>query len=170
MNGKYLHKNVNKNKYITENTVMKRTYHFLCRVECSMPSNFCYAVPTTVVIHSSLKTSAFSSYDSRCSNWRPAFFSFLIPSTYVSFHTFISESDCTLLQCFYKGCMQSNQQLALSRLMHSIHCGSAIFPYQALERRPAQETLVGWAGLYNKKLEGIEHSPWKCSATSHCAS
>jgi hypothetical protein len=62
------------------------------------------------------------------------------------FHTFISERDCTLLQCFYKGCTQSTQQLAVSLLMHSIHCCSAVFPYQALERRTAQETLIGCAG------------------------
>jgi ribonuclease I len=53
---------------------------------------------------------------------------------------------------------QSNQQLALSRLMRNIHCGSAIFPYQVFERRPAQETLISCAGLHNKTYEGIEHS------------
>jgi hypothetical protein len=41
--------------------------------------------------------------------------------------------------------------------MHNIHCGSAVFPYQALETRPAQEALRGYAGLHNKRLEGIEH-------------
>jgi hypothetical protein len=35
---------------------------------------------------------------------------------------------------------------AVSRLMHSIHCGSTIFPYQVLERKPAQDTLIGCAG------------------------
>jgi hypothetical protein len=70
------------------------------------------------------------------------------------FHTFISERDYTQLECFYQGCTQSNQQVALRRLMHSIHCGSAIFPYQALERRPAQETLMGCEGLRNN-FEGI---------------
>jgi hypothetical protein len=38
--------------------------------------------------------------------------------------------------------IQSNRQLALSRLMHSIHCGSAIFTYQALERRPARDCMT----------------------------
>jgi hypothetical protein len=61
----------------------------------------------------------------------------------------ISEHDCTPLQCFYKGCIQINQQLALSWLMHSIHCGSTIFPYQVFERRPTEETLLGCVGLYN---------------------
>jgi hypothetical protein len=74
----------------------------------------------------------------------------------------ISECDCTPLQCFYKGYIQSNQQLALSRLMHSKHCGSAIFPYQALQRRQAQETLLGCAGLHNEKFEGTENSPCVC--------
>lgn len=35
--------------------------------------------------------------------------------------------------------MQSNKQLALSSLMHRIRCSSAIFKYQMLERRPAQD-------------------------------
>jgi hypothetical protein len=75
---------------------------------------------------------------------------FFFPLCCALFHTFISERDCTPLQCFYKGCIQSNQKLALSRLMHSIHCGSAVFPYEALERRSAQGTLTGCAGLHNK--------------------
>jgi hypothetical protein len=54
--------------------------------------------------------------------------------------------------------MQSNQQLALSRLMHIIHLGNTIFPDQALERRPVQETLNGCAGLYNGKFSSTEHS------------
>jgi hypothetical protein len=54
--------------------------------------------------------------------------------------------------------VQSNQQMALSRLMYSMHCVSTIFPYQALERRSAQETVIGCAGLHNIKFEGIEHS------------
>jgi hypothetical protein len=36
--------------------------------------------------------------------------------------------------------------------MHSIHYGSAMFLYQAFERRPAQETLIGCAGLHNIKI------------------
>jgi hypothetical protein len=54
--------------------------------------------------------------------------------------------------------IQSNLQVALSWLMHSIHCGSTIFPYKALLRRSAQETLIGCVELQNKKLEGSEHS------------
>jgi hypothetical protein len=38
----------------------------------------------------------------------------------VLFNTFISERDCTPLQLFYKDCIQSKQQLALVRLMHSV--------------------------------------------------
>jgi hypothetical protein len=90
-----------------------------------------------------------------------SFFSFFYPSSHTPFHTFIFERDCTPLQCFYKGCIQLNQQLALSRLMHSIHCGSAIFPYQALERRPVQETLIGCAGLHSiKNSKALEHSSY----------
>jgi hypothetical protein len=92
------------------------------------------------------------------------FFIFLsfFPSSYALLHS-TSGRDCTPWQCSSKGSIQSNQQMALSRLMHSIHCGSAIFPYQALETRLAQETLTGCAGLHNKKFEGTEHSPrmWK---------
>lgn len=47
-----------------------------------------------------------------------------------------------LHDCSYKGCTQSNQQLARSRLMHSIRYSGAVFPYQALDRRPTQEPNV----------------------------
>jgi hypothetical protein len=79
---------------------------------------------------------------SRCS----FFVLFFLPSSYALFHTFISERDCTPLHRLYKGWIQSNQQLALNRLMHWIHCGSATCSYQALGRRPAQETLTGCVG------------------------
>jgi hypothetical protein len=52
----------------------------------------------------------------------------LFSSPHASFYSFISERDYTPLQCFYEGCTQSNQGLALTRLMHSTHCGSAVFP------------------------------------------
>jgi hypothetical protein len=71
----------------------------------------------------------------------------------------MSERDSNPLQCFYKGCIQSNQQLALSRLMHSIHCGYAIFPYQALEGRPAQETFMGCAGHITKNSKALNIHP-----------
>jgi hypothetical protein len=51
------------------------------------------------------------------------------PSCCVFFHTFISECDCTPLQCFYKSSIQSNQQVALSQLVYNTHCHSAVFPY-----------------------------------------
>jgi hypothetical protein len=59
-----------------------------------------------------------------------------------------------------QGRIQSNQQLARSRLMHGIHCGSAIFQYPAFGRRTAQETLMGFMGLRNKKSGGSEHLLW----------
>jgi hypothetical protein len=102
-------------------------------VQCLRIGNVMQSRTTNVVLL--LKTSVFISYLFRISS----FLSFVFLSSYVFLHTFISERDCTLLQCFYKGCTQSNQQLALSLLMHSIHCGSAVFPYQAL-KRSAQET------------------------------
>jgi hypothetical protein len=46
------------------------------------------------------------------------------PSSDGIFYTFISERDCPPLQRFYKGFIQSNQQLAHSRLMHSVYSGS----------------------------------------------
>jgi hypothetical protein len=55
------------------------------------------------------------------------------------------------LQCLYRGCIQSKQQLALSQIMHNIHCGSAIFSYQTLQRRPSQETLIDCEELHNIK-------------------
>jgi hypothetical protein len=64
------------------------------------------------------------------------------------------------LQYFHKGCFQWSQQLALSQLRHSIHCSSTIFPYHAFERRPAQETLKGCAGLHNtKNLKALNINP-----------
>jgi hypothetical protein len=57
---------------------------------------------------------------------------------------------------FLQRLLQSNQQLDLSPLMHSIHYGSAIFLNQVFERGPAQETSIGFAGLHNKTFEGIE--------------
>jgi hypothetical protein len=77
----------------------------------------------------------------------PSFLLYFLSSSYALFYTVISECDCTPLQRFYKGCTQLNQKLARSWLMHSMHCGSAIFPYQALERRQAQETLIDCAVL-----------------------
>jgi hypothetical protein len=44
-------------------------------------------------------------------------------------------------------------------LMHSIHRGRAVFPYHVPGRSPAQETLIGCAGLRNIKFEGIERLP-----------
>jgi hypothetical protein len=78
------------------------------------------------------------------------FLSFCFTSFCAFFHTFIFECDCTPLQWFYKGCIQSNQQLVLSRLMHSMPCGSAVSLYQALERRPTQGTVIGCAGRITK--------------------
>jgi hypothetical protein len=114
--------------------------------ECSMPSVF-YVIQShrPTFVHYYLKTSVFISYYCRYS----FFVSFLFPSSYALFHTIIPQCNCIPLQCLYKGCIQSNQQLALTRLMHSIHCGSNIFSYQALGGRPAQETLLGSAGLHS---------------------
>lgn len=55
--------------------------------------------PTQQPLYTYLKTSAFLS-------------SFL-PSYYALFRTFNSERNCTPVQCFYKGCTQSNQQWLL---------------------------------------------------------
>jgi hypothetical protein len=68
-----------------------------------------------------------------------------------------------------------------SRLTLSIHWSSAVFQYQEFERRTAQDTLMGCAGLHNQnKSEGCEHSlcivldivrvaPWKrIAANGYC--
>jgi hypothetical protein len=112
---------------------------------------------TTTITHSYINTSY-----SRCSFFIPSLFSFFFPSSYALFQAFISEHDCTPLKCFYKGCIQSNQQLALTQIMHSIHCGDAIFPYKVHERRPAQKTLIGCVGLHNSKLGGTEYRIRAC--------
>jgi hypothetical protein len=86
------------------------------------------------------------------------FFLSFFSSSCVLFHTLISECDCTSLQCFYKRCIHSNQQLALSPLMHSIHCSSTVSIPRAWKKM-AQETLIGCVGLHNKKFKVIEHLP-----------
>jgi hypothetical protein len=48
------------------------------------------------------------------------------PSTYALFHNFISERDCTPLQCFHTVHMKPSQQLARTQLMHSMHCGCGV--------------------------------------------
>lgn len=42
--------------------------------------------------------------------------------------------------------------------MQSTGCGSAMFSYQPLGKKQAQEILVGCAGLHNKIFEGVAHS------------
>jgi hypothetical protein len=37
--------------------------------------------------------------------------------------------------------------------MHAIHCGSAVFPYQVLVKRPAKEALLGCMGQNLKKIK-----------------
>jgi hypothetical protein len=68
-----------------------------------------------------------------------SFYLLFFSLTYALFHASISQRDYTPLQLFYKDCTQSNQQLSPSSLMYSIHCGSSVFPFQVLERRPAQD-------------------------------
>lgn len=66
-----------------------------------------------------------------------------IPSSYALFHTF----SCSPFECFYKGCMQSDQQL-----IHSM------FPNQTFESRPSQEiSRLCWT-VCLKKFEGIKNS------------
>lgn len=43
------------------------------------------------------------------------------------FHTSVSERECTPLLRFYEACIQSNRQLAFSRLMHRIYCSGVVF-------------------------------------------
>jgi hypothetical protein len=57
----------------------------------------------------------------------------LIP--YLRFCTY-----CTMLQCFYADCIQSNQKLARSLLKQSVHWGSALFPCQGHEGTEICET------------------------------
>lgn len=81
--------------------------------------------------HSHLKTSLFRT-NAAVRLFLLLLMSFFSPSFCTLFLTFISESDCSPYETFYKGSIHSNQQLAVSRLMHNIHCGSTIFPCQAL--------------------------------------
>jgi hypothetical protein len=104
--------------------------------ECSVPSNLlCYAVPhnryTLLLENISLYFVLQQVFERVSGSYMPG--NAVSVVFFALFQTFISERDCSPLQCFYKVCTQSNQQLALSRLMHSMHCGSAVFPYQALK-------------------------------------
>jgi hypothetical protein len=87
-------------------------------------------------------------------------YSLFVPLPYDLLRTFLSERACTPFRCCYEGCIQSNQQLSLSRLMHSIHRGGAVFLYQGLERTPTQGTNR-LHGLHNRKFEGIRDRPCK---------
>jgi hypothetical protein len=89
---------------------------------------------------------------------------------------FTFKHHCTPLQCFYKGSIQSYQQLALNWLMHSTQCDSTIFPYKELENRLAHETSLCGMTLHTIKIQGTEHSLYiqnqsilklHCSLSSH---
>jgi hypothetical protein len=61
-----------------------------------------------------------------------------------------------LLPCsVFKKAVYNETSNWLLVLVHSIHCGSAVFPHHAFERRPAQETLIGCVGLHDKQFGGI---------------
>jgi hypothetical protein len=85
------------------------------------------------------------------------FLSLLFLSLCALFRVFISERDCTPLQCFYKGYTQSNRQLPLSRLIHVVDSGNDMLSYQTLERRATQETSIACAGLHNKKSKAFNN-------------
>jgi hypothetical protein len=65
--------------------------------------------------------------------------------------TFISNVTVLTNAIYLQRSMQSSQKLRLSRLMHSVHCDGTVFPYQAFERRPAQEAWTGCDGLHDIK-------------------
>jgi hypothetical protein len=127
-------------------TTIFRPTHQETQSECSVLSNF-------LLCSLAQQPPVFISYYIKSYKWQPSF----LPLAHALLHTFIYESDCTPLQCFYKGCIQSNQQLALSRLMHRIYYGSAVFPYQALESTAAQETLIGLHNIQISKAMRIHH-------------
>jgi hypothetical protein len=82
------------------------------------------------------------------------FLSFFLSLPSAFLHTFLSECDCIPLQCLYKGSVQSNEQLAVSRLLHNLYCGTAVFPYHGLDGRQAHETN-GCAGLHNVGISRV---------------
>jgi hypothetical protein len=98
----------------------------------------------------------------KCSFFLPFFISVVRPLSYLLFYSFISSLtvlfSITIFLVRLYG-VKSNEQLALSRLMHIVRCGSAIFPHQALDRISAQGTIMGCAGLIEKKIENFEHAP-----------
>jgi hypothetical protein len=96
-------------------------------------------------------------------------------SSFRTYHFFFSPSSC-LTSYFYLWKWLYSFAVLLQRLyaikpasdsgvlMHGIHCSSAVFTYQALVRRAAQETLKLCAGLHNKTFEGAERS--MCAVTT----
>jgi hypothetical protein len=99
-----------------------------------------------------------------------SFFPTALPSSCALFHTFIYECDCTSLQCFYKGCIQWNQPLAVCWLMHSIHCNYVTSTWKKTSTRDFNKLC----GIALKKNEGIEHSSgiclciWKLTSEKYC--
>jgi hypothetical protein len=67
---------------------------------------------------------------------------FLICSPAQQLLRIVNECDSTPLHSFNTGCIQSDQEVTLSQFMHSVHHGSCMVPYHALERKPSQETSV----------------------------
>lgn len=86
--------------------------------------------------------------------------SFFVPLSYALSHTFTTNKlHCTPLQWFYKSCIQSNHQLALSRLMHCTHCSNAAFPVPVLCKYISTRD-------FNRLCEIFMHS--NCTIPSKC--
>jgi len=83
-----------------------------------------------------------------------------LPAKSTAVHKGLVKTRCHVQKSGNHFCVQSNQQLCLSSLMHSIHCRSNTFTNQALERISSQETLIGCGRMGNiKKLKGTAHLP-----------
>jgi hypothetical protein len=99
-----------------------------------------YSVPHTAVTHL-LENIYFALQQVFFLN---SFLSFFLHPMPYSIPSFLNVT--TPLQCFHKGFIQSNQQLALSWLTHSIHCSSAI---QCIHKVP----LGFWKTVARKQIE-----------------
>jgi hypothetical protein len=114
---------------------------------------------TTIVIHSSLKTSVFISYYISCFFF-VRFFFFVISIFFFSLHPLPSFLNLTVLHynIFYKGCIKLNWFL-VSQLMHNI-TAEALYFHTKRFKKTSTGDLKSLCGTAKQELQWfyVEHS------------
>jgi hypothetical protein len=117
--------------------VFSLTPLFHAHSECSVVSSCCYTIAQNYRYTLLPENISLLSFCCKCFNLCSCvthaskhsciIYLVLLHPVHYSTHSFISKCDCTTLQCFYKGCTQPHQRMALDSLfMYSIHCGRAL--------------------------------------------